>query len=298
MKIFVLLFLFQVTAYGAACCGGSSAMPALITGDNNSQISVSQSLGKVVGRTYAKDQNIFYGEKKNYKTLTTSLKGAHLLTPLLQLGGGLSILHKDNTDSTVNESKTLLGDTDLSLAYEYLPETFYSVWKPRGFVYLKQVFPTGKSNHESNTTLLTDVSGKGQYISALGLVFTKIIGSIDWQVFGEYRYLYSEEIDGKSISASMGDSQGLSVGYSPSNGAIRLSTGITRNHYSNRSIEINNVLQNSDREEFWDFELGMNYMINDSTFSLSYTDQTILGSAQNTTLSRTISISWLERWPL
>ena len=297
MKL-IALFFFQFTAYGAACCGGSSAMPALITGDNNSQVSISQSLGKVVGRTYAKDQNVFYSEKKNYKTLTTSLKGAHLITPLLQFGGGVSILHKDNADNSVNESKTLLGDTDLSLAYEYLPETFYSVWKPRGFVYFKQVLPTGRSNHESTTTLLTDVSGKGQYSSALGLVFTKIIKSFDWQIFGEYRYLYSEEINGKSISSSTGDSQGITIGYSPSNGAIRLSAGITRNHYSDKDITINNVLQNSDREDFWDFELGMNYMVNDSTYTLSYTDQTILGSAQNTTLSRTISISWLERWPL
>ncbi len=298
MKIFLLLILFQVNTFGAACCGGSSALPSLITGDNGAQFSVAQSLGKVVGRTYAKDQSVFYADSKKYQTLTTSFKGAYLLSPLFQIGGGISLIHKDNSDKSVKESKTLLGDADLSITYEYLPEKFYSAWKPRGFIYFKQTFPTGKSNYETTTTLLTDVSGKGQYSSALGLVFSKIFKSIDWQIFSEYRHLYKDEIGKTSIAGSSADSQGFSIGYSPNNGAIRTSIGITRNHYSDKEITINNLRQNSNREEYWDFELGLAYMINDSTFNLSYIDQTILGSTENTTLSRTIAISWLERWPL
>ncbi len=298
MKKLILLFFIQASSFGAACCGGSSAIPSLITGDNEAQFSLAQSYGKVIGRTYSKNRNVFYANNKDYKTLTTSFKGAYLITPLLQIGGGLSILKKDNSESSIEESETLLGDSDLSIGYEFLPETFYSVWKPRGFVYFKQVFPTGKSNYETKTSLLTDVSGKGQYSSALGLVFTKIYKSVDWQIFGEYRYLYSEEINDTSISHSTGDALGYSVGYSPNNGAIRISHGVTRNHFSDKEIQVNNSNQNSSREEYWDFELGLGYMINDSTFSISYVDQTFLGSTENTTLSRTLSISWLERWPL
>lgn len=294
----IILFLIQISIYGAACCGGSSAIPSLITGDNQSQFSLSQSMGKVIGRTYQRDRSVFYNDSKDYKTFTTSIKGAYLLGPLLQIGGGISLLSKDNSEGTVSESKTLIGDTDISVAYEYLPETFYSVWKPRGFIYFKHVFPTGKSNFETNTSLLTDVSGKGQHISSLGLVFSKIFRSIDWQLYSEFKYLYDEEVNGKNISSSLGDTQGLNIGYSPNNGAVRTSIGLSRHHFEDKEIVVNNSTQNSSREEYWDFELGLAYMVNDSTYSLSYTDQTLFGSTENTTLSRTISISWLERWPL
>ncbi|WP_417336006.1 hypothetical protein [Halobacteriovorax marinus] len=298
MKRVILSFFIQVNIYAAACCGGSSAIPSLITGDNNSQFSLSQSMGTVVGRTYEKNRNVFYTDNKEYKTFTTSLKGAHLITPLFQVGAGVSLVSKDNRDGTTKETKTLLGDTDLSLAYEYLPETFYSVWKPRGFVYLKHIFPTGKSNFETDTRLLTDVSGKGQHISSLGFVFTKIFRSIDWQIYNEFKYLHQESISNKEISHSYGDTQGLSFGYSPNNGAIRTQLGLSRHHFQEKDILINNVNQVSNREEYYDFEVGLNYMINDSTYSLTYSDQTIFGPTENTTLSRTISISWLERWPL
>lgn len=298
MKVILLLFFFQANAFGAACCGGSSAIPSLITGDNEAQLSLSQSYGKVIGRTYSKNTNIFYSDTKKYKTYTTSIKGAYLLSPLLQIGGGISLLHKSHGEGSVNESDTLIGDTDISVGYEFLPEKFFSVWKPRGFVYLKHVLPTGKSNHETETSLLTDVSGKGQHISSLGLVFTKIYKSIDWQIFSEFKYLFSETINQKDISSSLGDSLGYNIGYSPNNGAIRLSHGVTRHHFEDKEITVNNSNQDSAREEYWDFELGLAYMINDSTFTVSYTDQTLLGDTENTTLSRTISISWLERWPL
>lgn len=298
MKALLILTLIQVNTFAASCCGGGSAIPSLITGDNEAQFSITQSYANIVGKTYSKNRNIFYSDNKSYKTLTTSIKSARLITPLLQIGLGISILHKNHREGSKKESKTHLGDSDLSLAYEFLPDTFYSKWRPRGFLYLKHTFPTGRSSHESTYKLLTDVTGRGQHLSSFGLVFTKVFKSIDWQFSGEYKNLHEAQINNIKISNSAGGSIGLNIGYSPSNGPIRMEFGVTRNHFDKKEIQINGSTQKSTREQYWDFDLNASYMINDSTFTLSYLDQTLIGSVENTTLSRKISISWLERWPL
>jgi len=297
-KILLLLLILNFKSFGAACCGGSTAIPSLITGDNQGQVSFSISKSKVIGQTYGKSEPVFFNDNKNYQTNTLSIKGAYLLSSLWQLGVEGAFISKDNTYNSTSESASSLSDSSFSLTYEFLPEEYYSVWKPRMFVFVRQLIPTGKSNYETDSELLSDVSGKGHYITSTGLIASKIFKAIDWQLFFEYKYLHLASVNKMEIDDHTGFSTGGSIGYSPAKTNFRLGMGITNFYFDSKKILVNNQKQTSQAEQYWDTSFTLNYLLNDSTYSLSYTDQTLIGPSQNTTLSRAISLSWLERWPL
>ncbi|OUR98520.1 hypothetical protein A9Q84_03665 [Halobacteriovorax marinus] len=252
----------------------------------------------MIGQTYGDSEPVFFNDNKTYNTNTLSLKGAYLISSLWQFGLEASFLSKDNTYNSTAESNSSLADTSLSLTFELFPEEYFSVWKPRVFIFVRQLFPTGKSNYESDSELLSDVSGKGHYITSSGLILSKVYRSIDWQLFFEYKYLYKTKVNQMEIAGHTGFTTGGSLGLSPAGTNFRLGVGITNFYFDSKEILIKNQKQASSEEQYWDSSFTVNYLHKDSTYSLTYTDQTLLGPSQNTTLSRTISLSWLERWPL
>src|SRR5262249_2923010 len=109
-------------------------------------------------------------------------------------------------------------------AYEVLPEWTYSEWRPRGWLYLQTVFPTGRAIQDPRLESPAGVRGQGVFQTALGLTLTKSWGA--WDVFAapELRRLYGRTFgdSGTHLSGAWGAGFQLGVGYSFSDWRIGL----------------------------------------------------------------------------
>lgn len=295
-------------ARAAPCCSGSSSIPAIITGDDRAQLSASLSHGTVIGDAPSEGLPVFRSELDSETTQTYRLDGAILLTDRLQAGAGLPILSRSVDRPGTEASKSGLGDIDLDLAYEVLPEWSYSDWKPRGHAFIGLTVPTGRSIYESVEPGLVDATGKGFYRIQTGGILIKRFSIWDATLLGEiHRSLprtfapTSVNPDTVRVDAGFGGSLAFGVGASPGGGNLRLGFRVQPNWNSGKSITTVGTTTESDRIQTVDTVLESSYLLSESdggtwTVYGSYDDQTLLGPARNATLTRTLALGVQHRW--
>jgi len=300
--LFILIYIQQVL--GAACCGGGSGLPSLITGDYRGQLTTSFSQAKIVGEKLHQEIPYFWPKDKTFYTRSLKIDATYQFDNYFQFGVSSSVLMKDYRFSNgANNQDHGISDIGLTAAYCFLPELNFSRYRPVGFSFAKLTIPTGKSIYESNDPAGADVSGKGFYIFSLGLAFVKTLGIYDWQIMGEGHSFIERTFKHNShitkVKPGPGGSLLFSLGWSPYNSDWRLGGSISPHYEGEKVSSFNSTKSRSGYELYWDTSFSLSKLLSEEYMaSFNYTDQTILGPVNNTNLSRTLTFSFQKRWAL
>lgn len=286
--LFLILCFFGVDVSSAApCCGGVSSVPSLILGDDAAQSSIG--LSQNTNNAYVDEQGLWRHAPTNDISRTLSLSGAMLISDRFQMGAELPLTQRQWREST---STIHTGDVTISSAYEALPEWSYSRWTPKGLLFMQVKIPTGVSIYDSKDPRALDVTGQGFWSLGLGGILFKAWGKgsawdssfsvVEQKKFSRDNLLpgfgFQTEI---SVSRSLFENwrAGLKIGYFYED-PLATSEGV------------------SAAQKSWPFTLSATYLMSqDSSLTLSYTDQTLFGSPVNTVLAQTFAASFTQRWP-
>lgn len=306
IKLFLIFLFFESFFYphlvwSAACCARSAAVPILIVGDDEVQFNLGMSLASVVGEASSEGIPIFGSPNTSENTKLFRIEGAFLFSDRFQAGVGLNLVNHTITRSALTDSLTGIGDLRVSLGYEILPSWTYSNWKPQGFLFSVVTFPTGRSTYESESSTAADVTGNGFYAFSVGSLFIKRWSR--WDVFFVPEVHYSLPRTFYSSTSSLfvepgfGGSVGLGIGLSPGGGSFRmgfrLQPRVDQAKYAPAMDAgfYRGFLANCDTG------LDLAYLLtSNDTVMVSYTDQTLLGPAVNSNLSRVFGLNLQHRW--
>ena len=100
-----------------------------------------------------------------------------------------------------------------------------------------------------------------------------------------------------TVSSFWGGSFALGTGYSPGAGSLRFGFRLQPAFRSSRTSFNNDVSSDVPNQVVWNTALELAYLVSDELLvNAGYTDQTLLGPAYNSTLSRTFSVGMQRRW--
>lgn len=285
---FIFLTSLQIVL-ASACCSSGSALPALITGDDQFQLSNSFSSSFVVAEVDSDGESYFYDDPTNETLYGVNLSSAVMFPHRLQAGAQVPFQWR-----TLGErSDEGVGDIKLNFAFEAFPLYSYSAWRPQVFIFTAIKFPTGKSTYESDEPRL-DTFGKGFYTPSLGFLTIKSWRKWDLSLSGEWGAPLARQFNSESIDPGFTYSALISGGYHVTDFRLGLSLG--PNYEEPSKLKRANV--RSKAKLAWDTSVSFSYVQNDFwSYSISYLDQTLFGPAQNTKLNRSFSVAMTYRIP-
>jgi hypothetical protein len=297
-KLFLLLLLFLIPKQSSAssCCGGSFVFPALITGDDQAQITASASYSQISDDVLA--DGLWVKRTHNDVLQTLKVDGAVLLSDKWQGGVSLPLSRHVRDLGPGDVTASGLGDASLYAGYEILPEWEYSLWKPKGLVFAQVILPTGVSPFDSADPQALDVMGRGFYALGVGAVLSKEIRNWDVQLTGEGHRSFnrSAQILGGTVDLSPGFGGSLFLGGGWNTKSIRLGTGLSIN-YEDPIGATGTVNSSGALQRFWAGVLQGSYLIDQEwAASLTYSDETLFGEPVNVSLSQTVALMLQRRW--
>ena len=302
IQILLLVFLFlPKTLMGAACCGSGSSLPSLITGDVRTQFNFSMTRSKLLGKQLPHLQRPIWNDSEENKTQKIFLQGSYLFDNFFQIGLGLPYFFKQNHENGLRKTGQHIGDIEFQVAYELLPEAFYSEWLPRIFIFSKVTIPTGFSIYEKLAYNTVDITGQGHTSLSFGTLILKEKGANDFQFLAEIHKGLEQRFNKRNLHLrpDFGASALLSIGHNPSNSPWRWGLGLSPHYESPKTLSFSNKNIKTDYEFYWDATVSGSYLYSRNTsFHFSITDQTLFGPAHNTSLSRTFALNVQKRWPL
>lgn len=293
------------SAHAAPCCGGSSAAPTILTGDDRAQFSASLAQSQVIGDVPAGGLPVFRSDGDTEQAQTLRVEGAFLMTDRWQLGASVPYTRRTRNTPELASASSGFGDLGLSGAYEILPEWEYSVWKPRGFVFVQTLIPTGGSVYESSFDATDpwglDARGRGFYALGAGAVLLKSWGDWDVSFVGEthrsFARTFSTQDGDLSLKPGWGASASLASGYSLTRLPMRFGLALSPGYEGSIAATGSGLDSVSDSQLVWNASAQVGWMFgHDATLSAVYTDQTLLGPATNVSLSRTLALYFQKRW--
>ncbi len=284
----------------APCCGGGSAAPALISGDDAYQLSFSVSRSKVIGDAPEHGIPVFRKQNHNEITQTYKIDGAFVFNDDYQAGMSIPIVQRNVSNASFKEEETGFGDIKANLGYEFWPELSYSEIKPRGFVFMQITVPTGKSIYETSNRVGADAMGRGFYSLGIGTLLVKKWNVWDALIIPNIYYSFTRTFEKTDetikVKPGFGGNVLFGIGYNFLD--YRVGLRITPNYNQFKRIQSSVTGETISRYQMnIDTGLDFAYLFNQVySLSISYTDQTILGPAVNTTLSRTVALNFQKRW--
>jgi hypothetical protein len=299
----VWIFLGKV-ASAAPCCSANAAAPSLVSGDDSAQVSISYANGLVLADAPAMGDAVYRNSNINEITQVVRLDGAVLLNDRWQAGASLPLIRHSLTSPLIDESTIAPGDVRFGAAYEILPEWEYSVWRPKGYLFAQITLPTGKSIYDlSEPGDEMDAVGQGFYTMSVGALLLKQWGDWDGYLLPQLSYSLgrtsTEALTGQQtqVGAAVGLSAVLGAGFSPGGGNLRLGLRLQPVYISPRSLISSFGASETSFQLTWDASAEVSYLIaEDWSINGSYSDQTLLGNAVNSTLSRTFAVALQHRW--
>jgi hypothetical protein len=304
MKALLLLALFtgNTSVWAAPCCSGNSATPALISGDERAQLGAAVSEGHVIGDAPDSGPAVFRSNEESEVTRTYRLDGAFLVNDRIQIGTSLPLVQRSLREGATESSASNLGDVKVSSAYEVLPEWSYSSWKPRGYLYTQITAPTGHSLYEETNGNLSRTTGRGFWALAVGGVFLKSKKTFDLVLIPEVHRSFSRTFAGQNgdqVEVTEGFGGSLLFGGGLHFGDFRVGARFQPVVSQGKSIAFlsSEARSQSGPQASIDAGIDLTYNLNeDHSLTFSYTDQTLFGPAQNSTLSRVGAVQLLKRW--
>jgi len=285
-------------AWGAACCGGAAQVPSLITAEDQRQWTTTLSQQNVA--TQVDEYGYWYPRANQLNQQIFKIDYAQVVYENFQLGIGLPV--QSNSDQN-NTSAVLLGDSSLSAGYRFLDEAFIGAWHPQVLGFFTLTMPTGKSFYESQDPYKIDVTGKGFYQPAMGLILVRTIGDIDSQASLEVHHGIARSFNstGESLNFTPGFGGSLTLGAGYNRGRMRLGGGLSQYYEDpvqvwNRSA--NSILSATSMERVTTASLTGSYLFPDLlTATITYANQQWFGDPLATTLGQTWSLAIQKRWP-
>lgn len=300
--IFSFIFLlFSHNLFSASCCGGGGGLPGIILNDSKAKLSSSFNYQKVVADIDSEGEGRLRENGQNISKIY-GLDGSYLLSDYWQVAMAIPYYQNTVQNASGSESSKHIGDISGTVAFEYLPEINYSRWIPRGLVYSKLTLPTGRSSRESKSTLRSDITGQGHIVLSVGSPFYKIKNNFDYllvpEIFYKFKTIENENGRDTSYGNAYGYSLLFSVGVSPYGGASRLGIGIRPQYQSQQKITRSEV-STSESKYFTDVSMTYSYAINIAhSISFTYSDQSIIGPAKNSSLVSAFIFNYVVHWPL
>ena len=269
------LALATTPAHAAPCCGGGSAAPAMISGDDQAQLTLGSSFGNAIGETHGQDTPIFFGDDYSERRQVTKLDAAILVSDRWQLGASVPFVQQQVTKGSRSDSTSRPGDVRVDLAFEAFPELGYSEWKPRGFIFLQATVPSGRSRWESMSTVTAaDVTGGGLWTVSAGSLLVKKWSLWDAYLLPELHEAFGREfekpadpalgvaggLERTSVGSGFGGSLAMGLGVSPAAGPVRL--GLSVQPVYEASKEMEGTLGNSMQPYrlSWDTSLELSWL--------------------------------------
>jgi hypothetical protein len=293
----LIIFILVLNAphlFAAACCGGGASFPSLILSDDQAQVGLSSSYSRVVGDVPSHGIAVFRSSEKKESNLTYAIDASGIFYDRWQVGAQLAVIRHSYETSKNNFSAWDFGDAAATLGYEILPEYAYSIWKPRGFLFMQAIFPTGKNVYESKMPGAVDAGGKGYYSLSIGSFLIKSWHEWDTSLRCAYVHSFPKKFnlsDGSQIWVRPGYlmNAALSLGYSPGKSLWRIGMGLNPSYTAYEKSKNYRLVWNST------FDLSR-ILFSRWVTGLSYNDQTLMGPAKNTTLERGITFFLRYRW--
>ncbi|QLY27415.1 serine protease spb1 [Bdellovibrio sp. KM01] len=293
--ILAFLFLnFSSRAFAASCCGGGFAFPALIMGDDKAQITSSLSYGQVTDDVLPNQKWIKRSDDNHSQTF--KIEAATLLTDSIQSGISIPVVSRQ----IAHENSTGTGDVSLNLGHETFPELSYSRWKPKGLTFLQVTLPTSPSVYDATNVLAADSRGRGFFTVGGGLAFIKAMGTWDLnssvELHKSFARDFTSESSGGTITATPDLGHSWTVGGGWNKGDFRVGTSFTGMYED--AVAISGAQTSSgavQKNVTW--SAMVNYMMGlENAWTLSYADQTLFGTPENSSLSKTVTLSFQTRW--
>lgn len=298
MKLwFLLLFSFTnllsaQKLWAAACCGGGFAAPSIIAGDDKAQLTSSFSMTEVTV-DHVDAGGVWHKWDTHQRVQTIRLEGAHLLSDRWQAGFTLPLVQR----SHLEQNYSGLGDIALSLGYEYLPDWNYNPLRPKGIGFIQLSLPTGKSKAESDHGGI-DSRGNGFWSVGAGTLLTKALGKYDVFSSFELHNSFAKDFSNSQMSGTLkpgfGGNFSLGAGYNLE--SLRFGASLLWSYEDPIKIE-SQTPSIGTAERSGTLTLSANYLASDDwAGTLSYSDQTLIGSPVNTSLGQTLSLVIQRRW--
>lgn len=283
---------FPASALAAACCGGGLPVPALILGDEKANFASSLTLSEIGTDVSANGVWKDRTNKENAETLR--FDAAHIFNDRYQYGMSVPVLRRERVNNDLG-----FGDVALNGGYEFLTDWDYHPIRPRGVGFIQLVLPTGKSIQEAQTLDQVDSRGRGFWALGIGSAFTKVRGKFDAIAIFDVHHSFQK--NGASSPAGIID---LKPGWG---GTATVGAGYTFGDFRfggagswiyEDAVNISGaVMSRGDVVRWAVATFSAVYSPNDDwTGSLSYSDQTLLGSPTNTALARSIQFNIQKRW--
>lgn len=275
-------------AFGASCCSGGSNLSSIITNDDRFQTRLAFLNEFVVGRV-GTGSAIFNDDFTEQRNLIANFSAAYSFHPRWQAGLSIPFQYRVNGD----RSKEGPGDLRLNSAFEVLPLYEYSVWKPRVFVFATAVMPSGESAYNTRDPEIGSF-GRGFYSLGGGFLLSKDWLKADAFLSQELLHSFKRSFAIEEVEPGMRSVTSLGAGYHFGN--LRVGSSLGLEYEGERKF-----LKSGDRTGYslvWNLGADLTYRFTDLLAStLTYADQTLIGPARNTSLSRSLSLGLRLRTP-
>ncbi len=289
--IFSLLFLSK-TSWASSCCGQSPASFTVLALNQKLSFSTGVTYLRSQGRVYNESDQFYIWESKKREVRSVLVNLASTLADQHQIFLNTNLLQGHYSDPLEKGSSTNLSDTLIGYTYEILPEYSFSYWKPVVSLTAFLNLPTGHSIYDrSSLSEGTDVTGHGQTGTGLGITVRKVYFPWTLTLQGRMIRLFSKRFERVNVSDFNDSSLAFLIDYSSSWWGLVFNGGLTFTHLSERTIEPS--LVTSGVSQNFNILGGIQKSISESWVTgLYFSDQTLLGPAQNTILNRSVSLNF------
>ncbi|MCB0348159.1 MAG: hypothetical protein KDD37_04955, partial [Bdellovibrionales bacterium] len=175
----------------------------------------------------------------------------------------------------------------------------YSVWKPKGFLFLSLKLPTAPSGYESTEPLQTDSYGKGFYQLGIGSLFVKRIRSFELllspSVVGYRPESYFLDGENRKIEPGLSGIFRYGVTYFFKKQPLQVSAQHVLRYDDKTKIA---GLNSSAVSYYQDLILNLNYDFNGYSLSGFYSNQNVFGPSKNTSLETSVGIQFTSSYDL
>ncbi len=288
----LLILASPLLARASACCGGNFSGPALITGDDQSQLSQSINYSQI--DTDVEASGLWRKRPEPEILKSFNLQASRVFQDRWQAGLGVPVVQRSR--GSVVESG--MGDVSTNLGYEYWNDWDYHPIRPKGIGYLQLIIPSGKSIQESDSRYQLEARGRGFWALGIGTVLTKTFTR--WDAFTSFDLHRSFEktaslAQGSSkLKPGFGGSAGLGGGYHFE--TIRLGTSLSWNYEDPVNVD-GPAPSEGTLQRFVTAAVNLTYILeNEWSVTAQYSDQGLIGSPLNTTLSQSVSLQLQKRW--
>ncbi len=294
VRVFIgLIFLFCTSeSYASSCCGQSSSSYTVLFLGQKSALNFGTGYTDIEGRVFSgsNEFHVWRQGKKAYKK-RLSLDLAHSLSSRHQVFSKISFFKNTYEDTFGVEETSSVSDGVIGYSYELLPEYTYSRWKPVVFVSSFLNLPLGVSAYDKKSLSEgAGVTGHDQFGAGFGVSVRKVFYPLT--VLAQFKAvrLFGKNFDGLKVSGFYDGTASFLMSYASPFWNLGFSSGLTWSYLSKRRLFDDEI--SSDSSDSVTFLVSAQKVLNDYlSITVSYSDQTALGTPQNTLLSKVYSLN-------